>query len=276
MCDSFQKDRDILSQSKRIVIKIGTSSLTYDNGRTNLRRIGTLVRVISDLMNQGKEVILVSSGAIGIGVNTLKMSEKPSTVAGRQAVAAVGQCNLMQIYSQIFSDYGYNVGQLLLTRDILDREEMKKNTVNTFNELLKLKIIPIVNENDSVAVEEIKFGDNDNLSYVVSTLTEADLLVILTDIDGYYDKNPSSPDAKLYHNVYDLSEEIEKAAGGAGSKMGTGGMLTKVHASRLAAEKGINSVIVNGSDPRVIFDILDGHDVGTLFVAKNKSGKKEG
>ena len=268
MCESFQHDRDLLAESKRIVIKIGTSSLTYDNGRTNLKRIGVLVRVISDLMNQDKEVILVSSGAIGIGVNTLKMDAKPSTVAGRQAVAAVGQCNLMQIYSQIFSDYGYNVGQLLLTRDILDREEMKHNTINTFNELLNLRIIPIVNENDSVAVDEIKFGDNDNLSYVVATLTKADLLVILTDIDGYYDKNPDNPDAKLYHNVYDLSEEIEKAAGGAGSKLGTGGMLTKVHACRLAAEQGVNSIIVNGTDPRIVFDILEGKDIGTLFVAK--------
>ena len=266
--DILQADREKLSAAKRIVIKIGTSSLTYENGRTNLRRIGVLVRVISDLMNQDKEVILVSSGAIGIGVNTLKMAQKPSTVMGRQAVAAVGQCNLMQIYAQIFSDYGYNVGQLLLTRDIINREDMRQNTVNTVEELLRLKIIPVVNENDSVAVEEIKFGDNDNLSYVVASITNADLLIIMTDINGYYDKNPSHPDAKLYHNIYDLSEEIEKAAGGAGSKLGTGGMLTKVHACRLAAEKGINAVIVNGQDPRIVYDILDGKDVGTLFVAR--------
>ncbi len=268
MTDVLQTDRDKLSLAKRIVIKIGTSSLTYENGRTNLRRIGVLVRVISDLMNQDKEVILVSSGAIGIGVNTLKLKEKPSTVSGRQAVAAVGQCNLMQIYSQIFSDYGYSVGQLLLTSDIITRDDMRRNTVNTIEELLALKIIPVVNENDSVAVDEIKFGDNDNLSYIVASITSADLLIILTDINGYYDKNPSLPDAKLYHNIYDLSEAIEKAAGGAGSKMGTGGMLTKVHACRLAAEKGINAVIVNGHEPRVVFDIIDGKDVGTLFVAK--------
>ena len=268
MTDSLQADRDRLAKAGRIVIKIGTSSLTYENGRANLRRIGTLARVIADLMNQDKEVILVSSGAIGIGVNTLKMNQKPSTVAGRQAVAAVGQCNLMQIYTQIFSDYGYAVGQLLLTRDILNRQDMRQNTVNTFEELLKLKIIPIVNENDSVAVEEIKFGDNDNLSYVVASITKADLLVILTDTDGYYDKNPNYPDAKRYHNIYDLSEEIEKAAGGVGSQMGTGGMITKVHACRLAAEQGINAVIVNGRDPRVLFDIIDGRDIGTLFVAK--------
>ena len=268
MTDTLQTDREKLSSAKRIVIKIGTSSLTYENGHTNLRRIGVLVRVISDLMNQGKEVILVSSGAIGIGVNTLKLEQKPSTVAGRQAVAAVGQCNLMQIYAQIFSDYGYTVGQLLLTRDVINREDMRQNTVNTVEELLRLKIVPVVNENDSVAVDEIKFGDNDNLSYMVATITNADLLVILTDINGYYDRNPSSPDAKMYHNIYDLSEEIEKAAGGAGSTLGTGGMLTKVHACRLAAEAGINAVIVNGQDPRIIFDIIDGEDLGTLFVAR--------
>lgn len=262
------KDRIKLGDAKRIVIKIGTSSLTYENGTTNFRRIGTLARVIADLMNQNKDVILVSSGAIGLGVNILKLNQKPSTVAGRQAVAAVGQCNLMQVYSQVFSNYGYAVGQLLLTRDILQKQEMKSNTINTFEELLKLRIIPIVNENDSVAVEEIKFGDNDNLSYVVASITGADLLLILTDTDGYYDKNPNLPDAKLYHNVYDLSEEIEKAAGGSGTTLGTGGMLTKVHACRLAAEQGINAVIVNGKDPRIIFDILDGKDVGTLFVGQ--------
>lgn len=262
-------DRIKLGDAQRIVIKIGTSSLTYENGTINFRRIGTLARVIADLMNQDKDVILVSSGAIGLGVNMLKLNQKPSTVAGRQAVAAVGQCSLMQVYSQVFSNYGYAVGQLLLTRDILQKEDMKANTVNTFEELLKLKIVPIVNENDSVAVDEIKFGDNDNLSYVVASITEADLLIILTDIDGYYDKNPNLPDAKLYHNVYDLSEEIEKAAGGSGSALGTGGMLTKVHACRLAAENGINAIIVNGKDPRIIFDIMDGTDVGTLFVGKH-------
>ena len=261
-------EREALKNAKRIVIKIGTSSLTYENGKTNLKRIGNLARVISDLMNQGKEVILVSSGAVGLGVDTLKMEDKPSTVSGRQAVASVGQCKLMQIYSQNFSDYGYSVGQLLLTRTILDNPEMHENAINTVNELLKMKVVPVVNENDSVAVEEIKFGDNDNLSYVVATITDSDLLIILTDTDGYYDSNPDDPEAKLYHNVYDLSEEIEKAAGGSGSSLGTGGMLTKVHSCRLAAEKGIDAVIMNGRDPEVIFDVLEGKDVGTLFVAK--------
>ena len=262
--------RERLKEAQRIVVKIGTSSLVYPNGKTNLRRIQTLARVISDLMNKGKEIVLVSSGAIGLGVDKLNIAEKPSTVAGRQAVAAVGQVNLMQTYGRAFEDYGYAVGQVLLTK-YSAREESKQNSINTFNALLGMNIIPIVNENDTVAVDEIKFGDNDNLSYIVSELIGADLLIILTDIDGYYSKNPhENPDAVLYHNISDLSEQIEAAAGGAGSKLGTGGMLTKVHASRLAAERGTNAVIANGSDPEIIYDILDGVEIGTLFIANTK------
>lgn len=260
--------RKRLEEAQRIVVKIGTSSLVYPNGKTNLSRIYTLARVISDLMNRGKKVVLVSSGAIGLGVNKLNLSEKPTTVAGRQAVAAVGQVNLMQIYGRAFEEYGYAVGQILLTKDIILREESKENSINTFNALLNMNLIPVVNENDTVAVDEIKFGDNDNLSYIVSKLVGADLLIILTDIDGYYSKNPNeNPDAVLYHNISDLSEQIETAAGGAGSKLGTGGMLTKVHASRLAAENGTDAVIANGNNPEIIYDILDGTDVGTLFIA---------
>mgnify|MGYP001167207946 CR=1 FL=1 len=262
--------RERLKEAQRIVVKIGTSSLVYPNGKTNLRFIQTLARVISDLMNKGKEIVLVSSGAIGLGVDKLNIAEKPSTVAGRQAVAAVGQVNLMQTYGRAFEDYGYAVGQVLLTK-YSAREESKQNSINTFNALLGMNIIPIVNENDTVAVDEIKFGDNDNLSYIVSELIGADLLIILTDIDGYYSKNPhENPDAVLYHNISDLSEQIEAAAGGAGSKLGTGGMLTKVHASRLAAENGTNAVIANGSDPEIIYDILDGVEIGTLFIANTK------
>ena len=260
-----------LSEAQKIVIKIGTSSLVYPNGRMNLRRIQGLARVISDLMNRGKQIVLVSSGAIGLGVDKLKLQEKPTTVAGRQAVAAVGQVNLMQAYGRAFEDYGYAAGQVLLTRYIISREESKQNSINTFHALLDMHIVPIVNENDTVAVDEIKFGDNDNLSYIVSKLIGADLLVILTDIDGYYSKNPTeNPDAVLYHNISDLSEQIEAAAGGAGSKLGTGGMLTKVHASRLAAESGTNAVIASGEDPEILYDILEGKDVGTLFIANTK------
>ncbi len=177
--------RQNLKDSKKIVIKIGTSSLTHPNGKINFQRIGSLARVISDLMNQEKEVILVSSGAIGIGVSKLKLSEKPKTISGRQAVAAVGQSSLMQVYSQVFAEYGHVVAQMLLTRDVIDKPTMKENTINTFRELAKMHILPIVNENDTVAVDEIKFGDNDTLSYLVAKLTQADLLILLTDIDGY-------------------------------------------------------------------------------------------
>ncbi len=267
--------RQNLKDSNRIVIKIGTSSLVYENGKTNLKRIQALARVISDLMNTGKKIILVSSGAIGMGVTKLNLEAKPATVAGRQAVAAVGQVNLMRTYGRAFEDYGYVPGQVLLTKNIIEGEESKHNSLNTFNALLDMNIIPIVNENDTVAVDEIKFGDNDNLSSIVARLVGADLLIILTDIDGYYSQNPNEhPDAVLYHNISDLSEKIEEAAGGAGSKLGTGGMLTKVHASRLAAEAGINAVIANGNDPEIIYDILNGEDVGTLFIASHEDKKE--
>ena len=260
-----------LKKAKKIVIKIGTSSLMYKDAGINLRRIHKLSEIISDLMNEGMDVILVSSGAIGVGVKMLRLPEKPKTVEGRQAVAAVGQVDLMKLYSMAFADYGYSVGQILLTKNILDNEESKNHSVNTFTELLKMRIVPIVNENDTVAVDEIKFGDNDSLSYMVATINKADLLIILTDIDGFYSNNPNEdPTAVLYHTIEDLSEKIEEVAGGAGSKLGTGGMLTKVHASRLAAAQGINAVIANGDDPKIIHNILDGMDVGTLFVARGK------
>ena len=259
--------RDTLGDAERIVIKIGTTSLTYENGRVNLNRIGHLTRVICDLMNRGKEVILVSSGAIGIGVDKLKLGARPATVSGKQAVAAVGQLMLMNIYERFFSEFSQTVAQVLLTKDVTDGAETKQNGENTFNELIGMKVVPIVNENDTVAVDEIKFGDNDFLSYIVAKITHADLLIILTDIDGYYDKNPNEyHDAILMHTITDLTEKIEEAAGGVNSRLGTGGMLTKVHASRLAAEHGIAAVIANGEKPEIIYDILDGKEVGTLFV----------
>ncbi len=261
--------REALKQAKRIVIKIGTSSLVHASGKMNLRRIEKLARVISELMNQGREIILVSSGAIGVGAEALKLRERPSTVSGRQAAAAVGQVHLMQVYSRLFAEYGYNVAQILLTRDTVDAPEAKQNAVNTFTGLIEMHVLPVVNENDTIAVDEIKFGDNDNLSSIVARITGADLLIILTDIDGYYKDNPADrPDAEMYHNITDLSEAIETAAGGAGSRLGTGGMLTKVHASRLAAAAGIHAVIANGSDPEILYRILDGEDVGTMFVGK--------
>ncbi len=261
--------RSRLKDSKRIVIKIGTSSLTYENGHINMHRIGKLSRVICDLANQGREIVLVSSGAIGVGVDKLKLPCKPTTVSGRQAAASVGQSILMHIYSNFFSEYGHTVAQILLTKDVIERSDSKENVTNTFNELLSMGVVPIVNENDTVSVDEIKFGDNDYLSFVVSSLIDADTLIILSDIDGFYDKNPNEhKDAHMYHNITDLSEKIEEEAGGAGSKLGTGGMLTKVHACRLAAEKGINAIVANGSEPDIIYNILSGMDAGTLFVAK--------
>lgn len=274
--DVVDKEREAeyrakLKDTKKVVIKIGTSSLMYKEGGINIKRIHKLSEIISDLMNHGLDVILVSSGAIGVGVKMLRLPEKPKTVEGRQAVAAVGQVDLMKLYSMAFSDYGFSVGQILLTKNVLDLEDARKHSVNTFKELLKMRIVPIVNENDTIAVDEIKFGDNDTLSYLVATLNEADLLIILTDIDGFYSNNPNEdPHAVLYHTIEDLSEKIEEAAGGAGSNLGTGGMLTKVHASRLAAAQGTNAVIANGDDPRVIYKILEGRDVGTLFVARRK------
>ena len=261
--------REALKQAKRIVIKIGTSSLVHAGGKMNLRRIEKLARVISELMNQGREIILVSSGAIGVGAEALKLRERPSTVSGRQAAAAVGQVHLMQVYSRLFAEYGYNVAQILLTRYTVDAPEATQTAVNTFPGLIEMHVRPVVNENDTIAVDEIKFGDNDNLSSIVARITGADLLIILTDIDGYYKDNPADrPDAEMYHNITDLSEAIETAAGGAGSRLGTGGMLTKVHASRLAAAAGIHAVIANGSDPEILYRILDGEDVGTMFVGK--------
>jgi len=273
--DCGNRARAALKDAQRIVVKIGTSSLVKPGGKMDLRRIEKLARVISDLMNEGREVILVSSGAIGIGTDTLKLPGKPETVAGRQAAAAVGQVHLMQVYSRLFAEYGYNVAQILLTRDTLDRDESELNAKNTFSELLSMKVLPIVNENDTVAVEEIKFGDNDSLSSMVARLTAAELLVILTDIDGFYKANPNrTPDAEMYHTVTDLSEAIEAAAGGAGSVLGTGGMLTKVHAARLAAGEGIYAVIAKGDEPEVLYDIIEGKDVGTLFVPADKGAAK--
>ncbi|MBP1588545.1 MAG: glutamate 5-kinase [Clostridia bacterium] len=262
--------RNRLKEVKRIVIKIGTTSLTYENGHVNLKRIRKLTEIICDLMNMDKEVILVSSGAIGIGVDKLQLPGRPQTVSGKQAVAAVGQLMLMNIYERFFSELSQNVAQILLTKDVTEGAETRQNVINTFNELLKMRVIPIVNENDSVSVDEIKFGDNDFLSYIVATITGSDLLIILTDIDGFYDKNPRDyNDAILMHNITDLSEKIEEAAGGSDSELGTGGMLTKVHASRLAAEKGVAAVICNGEDPAIIYDILDGKDVGTMFIPED-------
>ncbi len=270
--------RDKLSKAKRIVIKVGTSTLTYNTGKINLSRIDKLVRVISDLMNQEKEIVLVTSGAIGVGAGKLKLKVKPKTVREKQAVAAVGQCELMHIYSRFFSEYGHVVGQILLTRDVIENLTGKQNVVNTFETLIEKGIIPVVNENDSVAVEEIEsgenriFGDNDTLSAIVAKLIKADLLIILSDIDGFYDSDPrKNCNSKMISIVNEINGEVEECAGGAGTSRGTGGMVTKLHAAKIAVKSGIDMALANGNNPELIMDILGGSDVGTLFVSKDNA-----
>ncbi len=268
----MNNERKHLCNAKRIVIKIGTSTLTYETGKINFTRIDKLALTVSDLMNQGKEVVLVTSGAIGIGVGKLNLKEKPKSIPEKQAVAAVGQCELMHIYSKFFSEYGHTVGQILLTRDVVETEHRRTNVTNTFENLLKRGIVPIVNENDSISIEEIEkiknFGDNDTLSAVVSVLVKADLLIILSDIDGFYDCDPrKSSSSKLISIIEEITPEIEKCAGGIGTKRGTGGMATKISAAKTAVSAGVDMVIANGSKPETIMDIIGGKDVGSLFKA---------
>lgn len=265
--------REKLRDTRKIVIKVGTSTLTYENGNINLGRIEKLARVISDLQNSGKQIVLVSSGAIGVGVNKLKLKEKPKTTREKQAVAAVGQCELMHIYSKFFGEYSHTVGQILLTRDVIEDDHIRNNVINTFETLMECGIIPIVNENDSVSIDEIenivKFGDNDNLSAIVAKLCKADLLVILSDIDGFYDGDPrTNESAKMLSVVEEVTPELEECAGGAGSNLGTGGMITKLEAAKNVAEAGIDMVLTNGENPEVLVDILNGENVGTLFLGR--------
>lgn len=254
---------------KRIVIKVGSSTLTYENGKPNLRRIEQLCRVVSDLKNRDIEVIIVSSGAVAVGVNRLRLPCRPSDTKGKQAAAAVGQCDLMSIYDRNLAEYGYVSAQILLNRDVIEHEDRKTNVVNTFRALLDFGAVPIVNENDSVSVEEIVFGDNDNLSAIVASLVDAEGLIILTDIDGYYDDNPrENPDARIIHRLDKITDEMIEAAGGNGSDRGTGGMRTKLEAARFAGEHGIQTIIMSGENPKKIFDIFDGHFVGTHIELK--------
>lgn len=252
-------------KGKRIVVKVGTSTLTHKTGKTNIARIAKLVSVLSDLKNAGYEIILVSSGAIAIGTSRLRLSEKPKEVKGLQAAAAVGQSELMFLYDKLFSEYDVVVSQLLFTADALDNQNSKKHIIDTFNQLLEYDCVPIVNENDSVSIEELLNGDNDCLSATVATLTNADLLVLLTDTDGMYDSNPAeNPDAKLVSRVEEINDEIKSLAGGAGAK-GTGGFVTKVKAAEIATGAGIPVVIMNGSRPTDIYHVLNGESVGTYF-----------
>ncbi len=257
-----------IKNARRIVVKIGTSTLTYDSGKANIRKFDQIARVIADINNSGREVILVSSGAGGVAMGKLGYAEKPKDMAKKQAFAAVGQCELMYMYDKMFSDYNCTVAQVLLTKDDIDIPNRHTNTENTFKALLEMSIIPIVNENDTVSTEEIEFGDNDILSAYVAKLVGADLLVLFSDIDGLYDKDPhKSADAKLIPLIED-SENITCDIGGAGSNRGTGGMRSKIRAASEATSAGIDMIITNGNDITRLYDILDGKQVGTLFLKK--------
>lgn len=263
------RKRKMSKTIKRVVIKVGTSSLTYDTGKLNIKTIEKLVRVISDLKNRGIEVVLVSSGAIGAGVGKLGLSEKPQDTRKKQALAGIGQATLVSIYDRFFSEYGHTSAQVLLTKFILEEESRYNNTKNTFETMFEYGVIPIVNENDVISTYEIEFGDNDTLSAYVAELVDADLLVILSDIDGFYNGNPAeNPDAKLIPVVEEINDEILALAGGAGTKRGTGGMQTKLGAAKIVMEKGIDMIITNGARVENIYDIVDGKSVGTLFKCK--------
>ena len=243
-----------LKEAKRIVFKVGTSTLTYDTGKANIRRMSKLAEVLSDLQNSGREVVLVTSGAIGIGVGNLGLKSKPSDTPGRQAAACGGQCELMFIYDKLFSEFGHTVGQLLITKSDVDDPERCSNLINTFEKLFEFGAIPIVNENDSVAVDEIVFGDNDNLSATVAKLIKADALEILSDIDGLFSANPlEDASATLIPCVDEIDDEIFSLASGAGTNRGTGGMITKLQAAKTATEAGITTVVMNGYDPTDIY-----------------------
>lgn len=253
--------------ARRVVVKVGTSTLTYETGMINIRRVETFVKVLADLKNSGKELVLVSSGAIGVGVGKLGLSEKPKDTPGKQAAAAVGQSELMQIYDTAFGGYNHTVAQMLLTKDVVSDSVRRRNVMNTFERLLNLGVVPVVNENDTVSVEEIEFGDNDTLSAIVATLVNADALVIMSDIDGLFDGNPrENPNARLIPSVTEINGEIEAFASGTGSKRGTGGMITKIHAAEIAMDAGIDMAIINGMNPRTLYDLFDGKSIGTHFA----------
>ncbi|MCD8198761.1 MAG: glutamate 5-kinase [Phascolarctobacterium sp.] len=262
-------ERKNLKKAKRIVVKVGTSTIIYKNGKMNFSQINRLAREISDLQNQGREMILVTSGAVAVGVDRLGLKEKPDTIPGKQAAAAVGQGVLMHTYEKFFAEYGQIVAQVLLTKtESLDRHRYT-NSRNTFMELLKQRVIPIVNENDVVALDELKIGDNDNMSALVAGIIDADLVIILSDVDGLYTANPQTdPEAKLMPEVYEITPDIEACAGGAGSKHGTGGMATKLQAAKAATSSGINLVIASGTEKDAIPNILNGEEIGTLFVSR--------
>ncbi|MCL1844691.1 MAG: glutamate 5-kinase [Defluviitaleaceae bacterium] len=257
-----------LASHKRAVVKIGTTSLTYEGGNLNLQRIERLCWVLADLYNRGKEIILVTSGAIGVGANSLGM-ERPRDIIGRQAASAVGQAMLMQIYQNFLRTYNRTAAQILLTRDCVNDGLRRENANNTIAKLIEMGAVPIVNANDTIATDELtEFSDNDTLSSYVAAFSDSDLLIMLTDIEGLYDKNPRThPRATLFREASEVTPKMESAAGGSGSALGTGGMITKLNAARYALEHDIDAVIASGEDPAILLRIFAGEEEGTLFTA---------
>lgn len=258
-----------ISTKKRIVIKVGTSTLTHKTGRLNIRRMERLVKTLADIQNSGREIILVSSGAIGLGMSKMGLRERPKDTPMKQACAAVGQCELMYMYDKLFGEYNLNVAQILLTRYILETPR-KNNVENTFYKLIEHNIIPVVNENDTVAIDELELavGENDSLAAHVGMFCHADLLIIMSDIDGFFDGDPrSNPDAKLIPVVDKIDDRIRSLAGDAVSGLGSGGMITKINAAEIAMDAGFDMAIINGRDPDILYDLFDGKQVGTVFLA---------
>ncbi len=253
----------------RVVIKVGTSTLAYRTGRLNIRHVEKLVKTIADLKNAGHEIIFVSSGAIAMGVGKLNLPGKPDDIPSKQAAAAVGQCELMYTYDQLFTQYSHVVAQVLITGEDTEDPDRRRNLVNTLTRLLEMGAIPIINENDTIATAEIKVGDNDTLAAVVAVCAEADLLVLLSDIDGLHTGDPrKDAGAELIPLVEEITPEIERLASGAGSELGTGGMTTKIGAARIVTEKGCDMVIINGAAPELLYDVIEGRSAGTRFTGK--------
>jgi glutamate 5-kinase len=261
-------NRETLKDKNKIVVKVGTSTLTFPNGRLNFQRIEALVKALSSIHEMGKKVVLVSSGSIAAGSGRLGLTKKPTELAKKQALAALGQAELIKIYQKFFEQYNKISAQVLLTRDVMVMPNRNKNAKNTLNTLIDMKIIPIINENDTISTDEIIFGDNDTLSANVATLIEADLLIMLSDINGLYSADPKTdPSASIISTVYEINKEIEELAKGEGTDFATGGMITKITAAKMCKEKNIDTVLINGNDPKNIFKVLQGIVIGTHFVA---------
>lgn len=255
----------------KVVIKIGTSTLAYSTGHLNIRHIESFCKVVSDIKNSGTEVIIVSSGAVGMGMGKLSLKERPKELSLKQAAAAVGQCELMYTYDRLFGEYNHTVAQMLLTVGNLKDDEQHQNFTNTIQKLLELDVIPIINENDTVATKELIIGDNDTLAAIVAQSVKADLLVLLSDIDGLFTSDPrKNKDAKLIPVIEKITEDIESKAGGSSTNVGTGGMVTKIEAAKIATASGCDMVIANGTDPEILYDIISGKSVGTKFMGVKK------